>query len=312
MVRPDAFDYNPETAGSNSLQRRTALSASEARECARAEFEGVVGALRSEGVRVCVAQDTPDPPKPDAVFPNNWVSFHADGTVVLYPMQAPTRRRERRREIVAQVADELGFRVRRTLDLTRHESAGRFLEGTGSLVLDHAARVAYACRSPRTDEDVLEEWCRQMGYEPLAFSASDASGTPFYHTNVMLAVGARVAVVGSGSIAPAERRRVLDRLEASGREIIEVGHDGIARFACNVLELAVPDRGVRREIGGAALGGGHRVLVMSSSARRAFDAPSYARLAARTETLLIVDVPTIEELGGGGVRCMLAEVFSAS
>lgn len=302
MIRPAAFDYNPETAATNRMQHRAALSPAEARERAREEFAGVVSALRGEGVRVCVVEDTAEPPKPDAIFPNNWLSFHADGTLVLYPLATPSRRRERRQEIVAQAVRELGFSVRRTLDLTHHEAAGRYLEGTGSLVLDHVARVAYACRSPRTDERVLEEWCREMQYEPVPFTARDRTGAPLYHTNVMMCLGTRLAIVAAESISPGDRRAVVDRLEASGRELVEISHDGVERFAGNVLELASWDEAL----------GDCSVLVMSAAARSAFDAHTYARLGACVDTVLTVEVPTIERLGGGGVRCMLAEVFSAT
>jgi len=236
MIRPAAFDYNPETALTNKLQRPDGSADSAAR--ARSEFDGVVRALQSEGISVCVVADTDEPPKPDAVFPNNWVSFHEDGTVVLYPMQAETRRRERRREVVDAVVSELGFEVARVLDLTHHEADGRFLEGTGSLVLDHLERVVYASLSPRTHPKVLEEWCREMDYEPCVFSAFDRAGVPLYHTNVLMCVGARVVVIGTEAVAPADRGRLLEKLRESGREIVEIGQDEIERFAGNMLELA--------------------------------------------------------------------------
>ena len=302
MVRPAAFNYSEETAASNRLQRRTGLASGEAAARARAEFDRVAEALRGEGIRVCIADDTPEPPKPDAVFPNNWISFHADGTIVLYPLQAKTRRRERRPEIVSRVVEQLGYRARRTLDLTANEGEGRVLEGTGSLVLDHVGHVAYACLSPRTDAKMLAAWCREMRYEPVPFSAFDRSGTPLYHTNVMMCIGSRVAVVGTEAIAPGDRRTVLDRIAASGREIIEIGHDGIERFGANALELASWDEAL----------GDCSLWVMSSTARGAFDADAFARLAGATDTVLTVEIPTIEQLGGGGVRCMLAEVFSAT
>ena len=299
MIRPAAFDYNPETAATNRMQQRPAPGTGAAQERALAEFDGCVHTLRSEGIRVCVVEDTPEPAKPDAVFPNNWVSFHRDGTVVLYPMQAPNRRLERRREIVARVADELGFEVRRVLDLTAHESDGRFLEGTGSLVLDHVGRLAYACRSPRTHPEVAAEWARALGYELLSFAASDRHGVPLYHTNVMLSIGSRVVVVASAAIAVEERGALLERLRASGRELIEIDQQGVAGFAGNVLELASWDEAL----------GDLSVLVMSSSARAALGTQAFARLSACADSVLTVPLPTIESLGGGSVRCMLAEVF---
>jgi hypothetical protein len=297
MIRPAAFDYNPETALTNKMQRPG--EAPDAASQARSEFDGLVRALRSEGIAVCTVADTVDPPKPDAVFPNNWVSFHRDGTVVLYPMQAETRRRERRREVIDAVASGLGFKVSRLVDLTHHESEGRFLEGTGSLILDHIERVAYASLSPRTHPKVIEEWSREMGYEPCVFEAVDRSGVPFYHTNVLMCVGARVAVIGTEAVVPTDRGRLLERLRADGREVVEIGLDEIERFAGNMLELATWDEAL----------GDSRVVVMSDAARHGLRPDNFARLSACTDTVLAVPVPTIEKLGGGSVRCMIAEVF---
>ena len=296
MIRPAAFDYNPETAATNKMQRPSDGTSAQAHACA--EFDGLVGALRSEGIPVCVVADSAEPPKPDAVFPNNWVSFHEDGTVVLYPMQAETRRRERRREVIDAVVAELGFNVSRVLDLTHHERQGRFLEGTGSLVLDRTERVVYASLSPRTHPAVVEEWAREMGYEPCVFSASDRNGVPLYHTNVLMCVGARLAVLGTEAIPAEDRDRVVARLRAGGREVIEIGFDEIERFAGNMLELATWDEAL----------GDSRVLVMSDTARHGLRPENYARLSACTDSVLAVPVPTIERLGGGSVRCMLAEV----
>ncbi len=217
MIRPAAFDYNPETALTNKMQQPADGRDSQA--LARAEFDGLVQVLESEGIAVCVVEDTAEPAKPDAVFPNNWVSFHEDGTVVLYPMQAETRRRERRREVVDAVVEKVGFRVSRILDLTHHEREGRFLEGTGSLILDHVERVVYASLSPRTHPAVVQEWAREMGYESCVFSAFDRAGVPLYHTNVLMCVGARMAVIGAEAIAPGDRARTLERLRAGGREV---------------------------------------------------------------------------------------------
>ena len=299
MVRPAAFDYNPETAATNRMQRRPTAQDGTAGALALSEFDQFVRSLTSEGISVSVAEDTPEPAKPDAVFPNNWVSFHADGTLVLYPMQSESRRRERRPEVIERAIADLGFSVRRTVDLTHHEQAGRFLEGTGSLVLDHVNRLAFACRSPRTHEDVLEEWSRAMGYEPILFDASDRHGVPLYHTNVLMCIGARAVVIGAEAIAVAQRAAVLERLAASGRELIEIGPEAVAGFAGNMLELATWDEAL----------GDSTVLVMSTSARRALGAEAHARVSAATDTVLTVPVPTIEQLGGGSVRCMLAEVF---
>lgn len=300
MIRPASFDYNPETAATNSMmQRPGVLGATAHNDLARAEFQHMVNALRSEGISVCVVDDTPQPPKPDAIFPNNWVSFHPDGTVVLYPMHTESRRRERRRDVVDAAAEQAGFRIKRVLDLSPHESEGRCLEGTGSLVLDHTSRVAYASASPRTHPAVVDEWARELGYEPVVFRALDRAGAPVYHTNVLMCIGERFALVGTESIAPDDRALVLGRLRKSGREIVEIGYDEIERFAGNMLELATWDEAL----------GDSRVLVLSASARDALTADAYGRLSACTDTLLVVPVPTIEKLSGGSVRCMLAEIF---
>jgi hypothetical protein len=302
MVRPAAFGYNPETAASNSFQPSRAPEAPGAAAAALQEFEELRRALESEGVSVCAVEDITPPAKPDAVFPNNWVSFHEDGTLVLYPMQSVSRRPERRREIIEQAVRELGFHIVRELDLTHYEREDLCLEGTGSLVLDHIERVAYACLSPRTHSRVVEHWARELGYEAVTFAATDPAGTPLYHTNVMMAIGARFVVIGSEAIVPSDRERVLARAHASGREVIELGHAEIAQFAGNILELGTWDEAL----------GDTRVLVMSESARRALDRETYAQLSGATDAVLAVPVPTIERLGGGSVRCMLAEVFHSA
>ena len=300
MIRPHAFGYNPETAATNTFQRPQDLrGAAGAGARARAEFERVVQALSSEGISVCAVDDTTQPAKPDAVFPNNWLSFHDDGTLVLYPMHSASRRLERRPELIDAAVKRLDFKVSHLIDLTHHERQGKFLEGTGSLVLDHVQRVAYACTSARTHPELVAEWARELKYEAVIFQATDRAGAPLYHTNVLMCIGERAVVIGSGAIAPGDRDRVLTRLRASDREIIEIGHDEIAAFAGNMLELGTWDEAL----------GDSRVLVMSDTARRALTPELFAQLSGCTDTVLAVPVPTIEKLGGGSVRCMLAEVF---
>jgi hypothetical protein len=296
MVRPKNFGFNAETAATNHFQQ---FGAADVRLQARMEFDAFAAALAAEGVTVCVAEDSEEPRKPDAVFPNNWVSFHADGTVVLYPMQAVSRRAERRMAIVEQVARDTGFPVRRTLDLTHHEKEGRFLEGTGSLVLDHVARVAYACRSPRTDETVAREWAAELGYSLELFDATDAAGAPIYHTNVVMSVGTRTAVVALDNVAAADRERVAGRLGSSGRDVVAITAAEMAAFAGNVLEVGSWDEHL----------GDFRILVMSRTARRALAPGKFARLSAGVDAVLAPPVDVIERHGGGSVRCMLAEVF---
>ena len=303
MIRPAAFGFNAETAASNRFQRDAGQrdaggSAPSVAAAARSEFDALAAALRSEGVATCIVEDVCPPVRPDAVFPNNWVSFHEDGCVVLYPMQAPSRRLERREDVVPQVAAELGFTLRRLVDLTHHERHGRFLEGTGSLVLDRAARRAFACRSARTDATVAAEWARELGYELVLFDARAPDGSAPYHTNVVLWIGARCAGVYAEGIAPADRARVLAALGDGGREVIALDGKAITGFAGNMLELGTWDEAL----------GDASVLVMSTRARASLDASSWARLRGGADELLAVPVPTIETLGGGSVRCMLAEV----
>jgi hypothetical protein len=302
MIRPAAFGYNAETAATNAFQQPHAADPAATALKARTEFEQLVRALTSEGVRVITVDDTAAPKKPDAVFPNNWVSFHQCGTLVLYPMQSASRRAERRQDVIEAVVKESGFKVLHLLDLTHYETEGKFLEGTGSLVLDHVAHVAYACASARTHPQVVADWARELEYEPVIFQAADSKGVPLYHTNVLMCIGARAVIVGTEAIAGRDRERVLAHLAASGRQIIEIGQAGIARFAGNMLELASWDEAL----------GDCRVLVMSESARRALGPEVFAQLSGCTDTVLAVPVPTIEAVGGGSVRCMIAEVFVPS
>jgi hypothetical protein len=297
MVRPRHFGFNAETASSNRFQRPG--GSEQTAHLAQAEFDAFAAALAGEGVTVCIAPDSDEPRKPDAVFPNNWVSFHADGTLVLYPMQAVNRRAERRREVIDCVERDTEFRVRRIVDLTHHEKEGRFLEGTGSLVLDHVARVAYACRSPRTDEAVAREWAQVLDYELELFTARDARGTPIYHTNVVMSIGTRMAVVALDNIDAGDRRRIVQRLGAD-RELLPIDDAEMAAFAGNVLELGTWDEYL----------GDMRILVMSTTAQRALPAHKYARLYSSVDAVLSVPVDVIERHGGGSVRCMLAEVFT--
>jgi hypothetical protein len=295
MVRPACFGSNPQTCASNRFQQAAGRPPDEVAAQARVEFDALAGALRQAGVEVHDFDDSRDPPCPDAAFPNNWVSLHADGTVVLYPMLAPNRRRERRLDLLLQLERDGRFRVTRLVDLTHHEAAGRYLEGTGSLVLDHVQRIAYACLSPRTHREPLAEFCAELGYQACVFDAADAAGVPIYHTNVLLTIGSRFALVAAGSLAPADRERVLASLASGGRhvELLEPGQ--LERFAANALELRAAD--------------GSGVLALSQSAADSFSARQRRKLGELAGRFVNVPIPTIERHGGGSVRCMLAEVF---
>jgi hypothetical protein len=295
MVRPARFGANPETAASNAFQRAPASGGPEILARARAEFDALVRVLRANGVEVVVVDDTVEPEKPDAVFPNNWVSFHAGGTVVLYPLLAPSRRREVRLDVLDELGRRGVFARRRLVDLRRRDEREGFLEGTGSLVLDRVARAAYACLSPRTSREMLARFERELGHAIIAFEAFDARGVAIYHTNVMMAVGTSVAVVCLDAIRdPADRREVRGRLEASGHELVPLALAQIDEFAGNLLELR------SRE--------GEALFVLSERARRALRRDQFDALQ-RHGRLVSAELDTIETHGGGSARCMIAEVF---
>lgn len=291
MIRPARFAANPETAASNRFQSAALADRDVAARAAR-EFDGLVVALAAAGVRVHAFAGAREADLPDEVFPNNWVSFHEDGTAVLYPLLAPNRRRERRPELIAALRDEHGYRVARVVDLTPLERKGQYLEGTGSLVLDRVNRIAYACRSPRTHDAALAELGRALDYETHAFDAADRDGRAIYHTNVLLSIGTRFAVVASGAVRDeAERRRLVARL-AEHREVIDLSFEQLHSFAGNLLELRA---------------GEAPVIALSAAALASLRAPQRRALEAHGE-LVVADVGTIEAHGGGSVRCMLAEV----
>lgn len=293
MIRPAHFAGNVQTAPSNRFQDLSVASDAAPAQALR-EFDALVQALRDNGIAVHVFDDTLKPHKPDAVFPNNWVSFHGDGTAVLYPMLAPNRRLERRMDILESLSAQ-GLRIARTIDFTAHEADEHYLEGTGSLVLDRVHRIAYACLSPRTDIEVLGEFAQRLDYELVTFDATDAAGEAIYHTNVLLCIGTRFAVICAEAIAAHERDGVLQALRGSGHEVIEISRAQMAGFAGNVLELRNSNDELR--------------IALSQRAFDAFTPEQRERVRQLAGPLLPVAVPTIERLGGGSVRCMLAEIF---
>jgi hypothetical protein len=291
LVRPAAFGFNPEAARSNVFAHASADSDIEAK--ALAEFDLLAARLSDAGVGVLVLDDTPGPPKPDAVFPNNWVSFHTDGTMVLYPMATAPRRLERRADAVRALVERSGFSVSRVVDLSGHEAAGQFLEGTGSLVLDRPRRRAFANLSPRTDANVIEDFDRQLGYSTFVFDARDPGGRPIYHTNVLLSLGSRFAVLCLEAVAPEHRDSLVAEIEESGRTIVEMSFAQLRRFGCNLLELQ---------------GTSGPVIALSQKALSNLRPEQVGALESFGE-LMAVDIPTIEAVGGGSVRCMIAEVY---
>ncbi len=294
MIRPVRFESNPHTAESNKFQGRNPDTPEKQQQDAVDEFAGLCTALRSAGIEVVQFDDTEEPHTPDAIFPNNWVSFHADGTVVLYPMEAPNRRTERRPDIIESLAEDYDFNVREVVDLSGHEVDGQFLEGTGSLVLDRANRVAYACLSSRTNLDALGDFAQRMDYDVIAFDAVDRDGAAIYHTNVLMNVGEQLAVICADAIPRDDQRdAVLQRLTETGHDIVTISFDQMDAFAGNMLELR-----------NAA---GERVLAMSEQAKNSLDPAQLAALAANA-TIVSAPIDSIESSAGGSVRCMLAEI----
>lgn len=296
LVRPATFASNAQTAATNAFQGAPPVGVARdgVREAVLHEFDQMA-ALLADDLRVHVIADTPEPAKPDAVFPNNWFSTHADGTLVLYPMLAPNRRLERRPEIVDALLAAGPYRVTRTVDLTHFEREGQYLEGTGSLLLDRAERVAYVCRSPRAHAAPLAAFARALDYEVLAFDAQGADGSAVYHTNVLMWIGERIALVCADAIGDTEeRRRVLARLERA-HEVVTIDVRQMHEFAGNMLA-------VRTSRGEPALEMSHRAYHALADAQR-------RRLHAHFRWLDAHPVYTIERLGGGSVRCMLAEIF---
>ncbi|MGE8064054.1 citrulline utilization hydrolase CtlX [Pseudomonas sp. NPDC089569] len=292
MIRPTRFSFNQDTAANNRFQR-PAAAAEDVQLKALAEFDGYVAALRRHGVEVLVHNDREAPHTPDSIFPNNWWSSHPDGTLVLYPMQGHNRRLERDKGVLDWLRDQ--YRVEQLLDLSDLEQQEVFLEGTGSMVLDREQRICYAGYSTRTHAQALDRLVGHLGYELCAFNAVDRQGVPIYHTNVMMSVGTRLAPVCLASVTDPDERLVLrSRLEASAKRVIDLDWAQLESFAGNMLEVH-----------NAA---GEPLLVMSRTAWQSLDA-GQRRLIETHVTPLPVNIDTIERIGGGSARCMLAEVF---
>ena len=290
LVRPACFGFNAEAAESNVFAHASADA--EVQAVAVAEFEALAKRLSEAGVEVLVLDDTATPAKPDAVFPNNWLTTHADGTIVIYPMATAPRRLERRLEDVRGLVERNGFEIRRVVDLTSHEAQGRYLEGTGSLLLDRAKHRAFASLSQRTHAEAVADFDRQLGYSTFIFDARDLDGRPIYHTNVLLSLGARFAVLCPDAVAPEHRAALVVELESSGRTIVELSFEQLQSFGCNVLELQGRDG---------------PVIAMSAKALANLR-PDQVRALEQFGEILAADIPTIEAVGGGSVRCMIAEI----
>lgn len=298
MVRPVGFCYNVETAKNNYYQHQPGGSPEEIQKQALEEFNGFVGKLEEAGIQVITIDDVVENSTPDSIFPNNWISFHEDGTVVTYPMWAVSRRKERRADILEKLTQEYGLAVHKKIDYSQFEQEEKFLEGTGSMVLDRQHQVAYACVSPRTHRELLARFCEEFGYEAEIFTASQTVGdnlADIYHTNVMMSVGENIAVLCAEAIRnEKERGNVIRRLRDANKEIIFITESQANQFAGNMLQVINKD--------------GDKILVMSTRAYESLNRDQIRPLTFHT-AILHSPLNTIEACGGGSARCMMAEVF---
>lgn len=294
MIRPAAFQFNEQTAVTNAFQTSDNMGNSEEVNIqALREFDNFVLKLKEVGVNVIVMHDTPNPIKPDAVFPNNWISFHGNGTLITYPMATANRRIERREDIITSLG--LLFDIKHRYSFEASEEEGEFLEGTGSMILDRPNKIVYACLSPRTSIFLLDRFCLLMGYKLVSFFSTDANGKEIYHTNVMMAIADRYAVVCLESIKDEDKREeVRLSLESSGKEVIEITFNQVLNFAGNMLQVE------------GSLG--QRILVMSQQAYDSLREDQINKIK-QYDSILPIPIDTIEKYGGGSVRCMMAEVF---
>jgi len=290
MIRPVSFGYNAETAVNNAFQVKG--EERDVQSKALEEFDAFVNVLRQNGVDVTVVEDTIEPHTPDSIFPNNWVSFHDDSSVLLYPMYAINRRAERKQHVIDTVSEK--FLIGKTIDLSSYENENVYLEGTGSMVLDRDNRIAYACLSPRTNEKVLTDFCRQTGYTSVVFRAVDVNGQPIYHTNVMMCVADTYVVICLDSIPDAaERNAAMTMIKYTGKEIIDISLDQMNHFAGNMLQVENKQ--------------GEKLLVMSTQAFESLTKDQKKKLVAFNR-IIHSSLNTIESNGGGSARCMMAEV----
>ncbi|ULQ55724.1 arginine deiminase-related protein [Flavihumibacter rivuli] len=293
MIRPASFGFNPDTAVTNAFQKQTGLDPEKLASLAREEFDHMVSLLRNKDIHVLVLEDDPEPKKPDAVFPNNWFSLGPDGTLHIYPMQAASRQLEVREDLLAELSGH--FKVKEIKDW-RENPYGAFLEGTGSMIMDHQEKIIYAAISPRTDEQLLLSYASYTGYRAFPFQAADRFGKSIYHTNVLMALGTSFAILCTSAIKNEdERSRLIGSLEQTGHELIAISFDQMDAFAGNMLEVKNKK--------------GQPFIAMSQAAFDSLTNEQRRKLSAHGE-LLPIPIPTIETIGGGSVRCMMAEIFA--
>ncbi len=293
MVRPYQFYFNQQTAANNFFQSNVNIE--NANELAIAEFDAMVEKLRAHQIKVNVVQDTKDPSTPDSIFPNNWVSTHEGGTLCLYPMFAQNRRAERKSTVIDFL--ESNYKIENTLDLTDLEKEGSFLEGTGSMVLDHQNKLAYGCLSERLDKNAFYEWCDKMQFKAIAFKAVDDKAQPIYHTNVMMCMGDQFVVICLDSIPnEKEKQMLVDSFDQTNKEVITISQDQLNHFAGNMLQVFDTNEKPH--------------LIMSEQAYNSLKTEQVKSLE-KYNPILPISIPTIEALGGGSTRCMMAEIYLA-
>ena len=294
MIRPSGFGFNPQTAESNKFQRSPDIDRKEISRRAAREFDAMTSILSAQNVDVVVIEDSNGTKTPDAVFPNNWFSTHPDGTFCLYPMEAKTRRLER-----SAAKDVLRhFDAKRTLDLTDFEKHSQFLEGTGSLILDHTNRIAFAGLSSRTDIEVLKIWASEMNFSTVTFNATDGQGAEIYHTNVMMCLGDKYAVACVDSFRDQnEKANFVDKIHQTNRLLVEISIEQMNSFAGNMLQIATREN--------------EKLLLMSAAASSSLDS-GQRKVLESFNRIVSFEIDTIEACGGGSVRCMIAEIFDIS
>lgn len=293
LIRPSNFVFNTQTVDSNAFQNVITASAEDIQKNVFNEFETFAEILQSKGVNVSIVDDTAIPQKPDAIFPNNWVSFHPNGTVILYPMFAPNRRLERRLDIIEILKKD--YEITNVIDLSINEKDNIFLEGTGSIVFDHNNKIAYACISPRTNKNLFIDVCIQLGYQPIYFTANDINGKEIYHTNVMMCVGETFVVICLDSINNIEeKQKVTDSILQTNKELIAISFEQMNHFAGNMLELKTSDS--------------NTIVALSKTSFDSLTTHQRKRLQTHCE-LVPLNIKTIETIGGGSARCMIAEIF---
>jgi hypothetical protein len=294
MVRPKSFGFNPQTADTNVFQQNATDEYESISENALAEFDKMVDLLRSNDIEVLVVEDTDQPQKPDAIFPNNWISFHHDGTIVLYPMLAENRRLERVNPVIETVKET--YSISKTIDLTSYEAENKFLEGTGSVVFDYVNKIAYASRSSRTDERILKDLNERLGFESIVFDAVDEQGQTIYHTNVLMCIGTEFVIICLDAIQDDnDQEKLLESFSNTGHKVIAISFEQLKLFAGNMMEVK-------------ARSGEHFVLL----SQKAFHSllPGQLDALSRFVEPIPVNIPTIETYGGGSVRCMVAGIFN--